>query len=119
MPSKHKLIPLSILSLLMYSMAACAVQEDAQEQILPLLPPSLCPVYDYELITIDNPLPLGVARQLVGLTENKASLCAASLNWPYRVGVRDNEYFALTADYAYSRVTVVVKEGIVTSVDVG
>lgn len=119
MPPRHKLIPLSVVSLLMYSVSACTIQEDEPGRMLPLLPLSVCPTYDYELITIDTPLPLGVAQQLVGLTESKAALCAAALNWSYRIAARDNESFTLTADYVYSRVNLVVEEGIVTSVDVG
>lgn len=113
----RKLVSLFVLSLLVCSVSACTAEESMP--MLPLLPPSVCPTYDYALITLDTPLPLGVAQELIGLTENEAALCAASLNWGFRVGARDGEYFALTMDYRTDRVNVIVKEGIVTSVDVG
>ena len=116
---KHKSIALFTLSLLAYFVTGCALQEDESSQMLPLLPPSECPVYDYKLITIDTPIPLSVAREMVGLTDNKAALCAASLNWGFRVAERDGEYLSVTMDYRADRVSVIVNKGIVTGVDVG
>ena len=59
------------------------------------------------------------ADSLIGMSESQASLCADSLNWGFRIGQRDNEMFALTMDYRSDRVTVLVKLGVVTRVDVG
>ena len=59
------------------------------------------------------------ANALIGMSESQAEECAASLNWGYRVGQRDNEMFATTRDYRFDRVTVTVMLGVVTRVDVG
>ena len=39
------------------------------------------------------------ADMLIGFTESDAEACATSLGWAFRVGERDGESFALTADY--------------------
>ena len=59
------------------------------------------------------------ADMLIGFTESDAELCAASLEWAFRVGERDGEGFALTADYSQQRVTVSVTNDLVTAVAVG
>ena len=59
------------------------------------------------------------ADMLIGLTESDAESCATSLGWAFRVGERDGESFALTADYSQQRVTVSVTNDLVTSVVVG
>jgi hypothetical protein len=59
------------------------------------------------------------AEMLVGLLEADAEKCAADLGWAYRVGSRDGENFALTADYSQQRVTVTVTLGVVTAISVG
>lgn len=59
------------------------------------------------------------AEMLVGLLEADAEKCAADLNWAYRVGSRDGENFALTADYSQQRVTVTITLGVVTAISVG
>lgn len=59
------------------------------------------------------------AALLVGLSEADSERCATELGWGWRVGERDGEAFALTADYSPSRVTVTVDDGIVTAVVVG
>ncbi len=59
------------------------------------------------------------ADKLIGLTESDAESCAASLGWAFRVGERDGEGFALTADYSQQRVTVSVTDDLVTAVAVG
>jgi hypothetical protein len=59
------------------------------------------------------------AQLLVGAKEEDAEQCAALLGWGFRVGSRDGEDFALTADYLPQRVTVVVTKGIVTAISVG
>lgn len=87
--------------------------------MLPLLPASLCPEYEYELISVDTPLPVDVALQLVGLSGDEATVCAASLNWTFRVAAQDGESNYLTTDYVASRVNVTLQKGIVTDVAVG
>ena len=59
------------------------------------------------------------ADMLIGFTESDAESCAASLGWAFRVGERDGEGFALTADYSQQRVTVSVTKDLVTAVAVG
>jgi len=59
------------------------------------------------------------ANALLTMTEVDAEACAKSLDWLYRVGQRDDEFFALTRDYRVERVTVTVKMGVVTEVFVG
>ena len=59
------------------------------------------------------------ADKLIGFTESDAESCATSLGWAFRVGERDGESFALTADYSQQRVTVSVTNDLVTAVAVG
>ena len=59
------------------------------------------------------------ALSLVTMNEDLAQQCATSLDWDYRVGERDGEPLALTMDYDPTRVTVVIKAGVIMSVQVG
>ena len=59
------------------------------------------------------------ADMLIGFTESNAAACAASIRWSFRVGERDGESFAVTADYSQQRVTVSVTNDLVTAVAVG
>ena len=59
------------------------------------------------------------ADMLIGLMESDAESCATSLGWEFRVGERDGESFAVTADYSQQRVTVSVTNDLVTAVVVG
>ncbi len=59
------------------------------------------------------------ANTLISMSEMAAEECAMNLEWEFRVGQRDDEYFAVTKDYRIDRVTVVVKAGLVTQVAVG
>ena len=59
------------------------------------------------------------ADMLIGFTESDAESCATSLEWEFRVGERDGESFAVTADYSQQRVTVSVTKDLVTAVAVG
>lgn len=61
----------------------------------------------------------GRASLLLGLPEADAERCAGELGWGWRVGERDGEAFALTADYSTTRVTVTVVGGVVTAIVVG
>ena len=79
-------------------------------------PPANCPqadTADMTAITQER------ADMLIGFTESDAESCATSLEWEFRVGERDGEGFALTADYSQQRVTVSVTNGLVTAVAVG
>ena len=59
------------------------------------------------------------ANTLIGMSEVAAEECAMNLDWLYRVGQRDEEFFPLTRDYRIERVTITAKKGLVTQVDVG
>ena len=59
------------------------------------------------------------ANALISMSEDQGQQCSELLGWAYRVGQRDDEYFALTKDYNPSRVTVSTKDGFVVSVQVG
>ena len=59
------------------------------------------------------------ANALVSMSEDQGQQCSELLGWAFRVGQRDDEYFALTRDYNPSRVTVAIKDGFVVSVQVG
>jgi hypothetical protein len=59
------------------------------------------------------------ANTLIGMSEMAAEECAKNLEWLYRVGQRDEEFFALTRDYRVERVTITVMKGVVTEVFVG
>ena len=59
------------------------------------------------------------ADLLIGFTESDAESCALSIGWAFRVGERDGESFALTADYSQQRVTVSVTNDLVTAVVIG
>ena len=59
------------------------------------------------------------ANALVSMSEDQGQQCSELLGWAYRVGQRDDEYFALTRDYNPSRVTVAIKDGFIVSVQVG
>jgi hypothetical protein len=59
------------------------------------------------------------ANALLTMKEADAEMCAANLDWLYRVGQRDAELFAGTFDYRTNRVTVTVMKGLVTQVLVG
>jgi len=59
------------------------------------------------------------ANQLVSMSELAAEVCAAANSWAYRVAARDGEDFMLTQDYSNTRVTVSIRSGTITKVDVG
>lgn len=59
------------------------------------------------------------ANTVIGMSESQAEECAINLDWGFRVGQRDEEFFALTRDYLIDRITVTVKNGFVTQVAVG
>jgi len=66
-----------------------------------------------------NEIPAERAELLLGYSEEDAQRCAETLGWGFRVAKRDNEVFALTADYRSNRVNVTVKKNLVTAIYVG
>jgi outer membrane biogenesis lipoprotein LolB len=79
-------------------------------------PPANCPQEDSADMTA---ITQERADLLIGFTESDAESCALSIGWAFRVGERDGESFALTADYSQQRVTVSVTNDLVTAVVIG
>ena len=59
------------------------------------------------------------ANTLIGMGEGDAESCAVQLDWGYRVVSRDGEDYAATRDYRLDRVSVTIKKGLISRVDVG
>ena len=59
------------------------------------------------------------ANTLIGMKEGEAESCATQLDWGYRVVSRDGEDFPATLDYRLDRVSVTIKNGLISRVDVG
>lgn len=59
------------------------------------------------------------ANTLIGMGEGDAESCATQLDWGYRVVSRDGEDYAATRDYRLDRVSVTIKNGVISRVDVG
>ena len=57
---------------------------------------------------------IGEAATLVGMSKSAASECATKLNWQLRIGAEDDQQFALTKDYRLDRVTVTIKNNLIT-----
>ncbi len=95
-------------------LASCGA--NAEEKSDDAIPSAECPqadTADMTAITQER------ADKLIGFTESDAESCAMSLGWAFRVGERDGESFAVTADYSQQRVTVSVTKDLVTAVAVG
>jgi hypothetical protein len=77
----------------------------------------VCP----QITSIDKSSGISVARAntLIGMKEGNAESCAAQLDWGYRVVSKDGEDFAVTLDYRLDRVSVTIKNGVISRVDVG
>jgi hypothetical protein len=59
------------------------------------------------------------ADSLIGMNEVSAEQCANLLDWGFRVGQRDKDFYPMTKDYRLDRVTVMIVSSLVTRVDVG
>ena len=59
------------------------------------------------------------AQGLVGMTEQLAESCAGEAGFAWRVIARDGEEFAVTADYAPSRINARIDHGVVSAVSAG
>jgi hypothetical protein len=77
----------------------------------------VCP----QLSALDKSAGISVVRAntLIGMQEGEAESCAAQLDWMYRVVSRDGEDFPATLDYRLDRVSVTVKNGLITRADIG
>lgn len=77
----------------------------------------VCP----QVSAVDKGTGISVARAntLIGMKEGEAESCATQLDWGYRVVSRDGEDFPATLDYRLDRVSVTIKNGLISRVDVG
>ena len=77
----------------------------------------VCP----QLSALDKSAGISVVRAntLIGMKEGEAESCAAQLEWMYRIVSRDGEDFPATLDYRLDRVSVTIKNGLISRVDVG
>ena len=53
------------------------------------------------------------------MKKDAAAACAEKLGWQYRIGEEDDQMFALTRDYRLDRITVSIKNGLITQSLVG
>lgn len=60
-----------------------------------------------------------LAEHVVGMTESEAKAAVEPADHTFRVGARDGERFALTADYNITRITVTVEADRVTEATIG
>ena len=82
-----------------------------------VLTPATCPAWVKPLGEIKI-LP-AYAEGLVGMKKDAAAACAEKLGWQYRIGEEDDQMFALTRDYRLDRITVSIKNGLITQSLVG
>jgi hypothetical protein len=98
-----------VVTLAALSLTACSSADQSTPAIS-------CPAVDAADATAITP---ERAQLLVGFAEADAEKCAADLGWTYRVGSRDGEDFAVTADFSEQRVTVTITLAVVTAISVG
>jgi len=97
--------------------AAITVAVGSQEIYGEVLDPATCPAWVKPLGEVKI-LP-AYAEGLVGMKKDAAAACAEKLGWQYRIGQEDDQMFALTRDYRLDRITVSIKNGLITQSLVG
>ena len=96
--------------------ASITVSTGSKETFGQVFQPRVCPnIEQQQTPTVTN----AEAATLIGMKKDTASSCAAKLNWVYRVAQEDDQSFALTRDYRLDRVTVIIKNGLITNSSVG
>jgi hypothetical protein len=96
--------------------ASITVSTGSKEIFGQVFQPRVCPTIEQQQTpTVSN----AQAATLVGMKKDTAASCAAKLNWVYRIGQEDDQIFALTKDYRLDRVTVIIKNGLITNSLVG
>jgi hypothetical protein len=96
--------------------ASITVSTGSKETFGQVFQPSICPSTEQQQTpTVTN----AQAATLIGMKKDAAASCASKLGWGYRVGQEDDQLFALTKDYRLDRVTVVIKNGLITESIVG
>lgn len=96
--------------------ASITVSTGSKETFGQVFQPRVCPNIEQQQTPI---VTNAEAATLIGMKKDTASSCAAKLNWIYRIGQEDDQLFALTRDYRLDRVTVVIKNGLITNSLVG
>lgn len=97
--------------------AAITVAVGSKETFGEVLTAATCPAWEKP---IGEPIILlAYAESLVGMRKESAQSCAKKLGWQYRIGQEDDQLFALTKDYRLDRVTVWIKKGVISEVQVG
>ena len=81
--------------------------------------PEPMPIDETTNATDFTAIPQNEADVLIGLTEDEASKVAIGRGWTMRVASVDGKDNMLTADYSYTRVNVVIVNGVVTAVAIG
>lgn len=97
--------------------AAITVAVGVQETYGEVLSAATCPAWVKPLGEVKI-LP-AYAEGLVGMKKDAAAACAEKLGWQYRIGQEDDQMFALTRDYRLDRITVSIKNGLITQSLVG
>jgi hypothetical protein len=97
--------------------AAITVAVGSKEIYGEVLDPATCPAWVKPLGEVKI-LP-AYAEGLVGMKKDAAASCAEKLGWQYRIGQEDDQMFALTRDYRLDRITVSIKNGLITQSLVG
>lgn len=96
--------------------ASITVSTGSKETFGQVFQPGICPAIEQQQTpTVTN----AQAATLIGMKKDTAASCAAKLNWIYRIGQEDDQIFALTKDYRLDRVTVIIKNGLITNSLVG
>jgi len=96
--------------------ASITVSTGSKETFGQVFQPGICPsIEQAQTPTVTN----AQAATLIGMKKDAAASCASKLSWGYRVGQEDDQLFALTKDYRLDRVTVVIKNGLITESIVG
>jgi len=82
-----------------------------------MLKAGVCP----QISVADKSAGISMARAstLIGMKEGDAESCAAQLDWGYRVSSRDGEDYPSTLDYRLDRVSVTIKDKVISRVIVG
>ena len=96
--------------------ASITVSTGSKETFGQVFQPRVCPNIELQQTPI---VTNAEAATLIGMKKDTASSCAAKLNWVYRIGQEDDQIFALTKDYRLDRVTVIIKNGLITNSLVG
>ena len=94
-----------------------AVKPTVKPAVKPTVKPAVC----LQVSPTDKSSGITQARanSLVGMKEVEAEGCASQLDWGYRVVSRDGEDYPATFDYRLDRVSVTIKNGLISRADVG